>query len=118
MLILLSASINRCLSVTVIARISSIVDRVKALLDLSAWLPCDARGIPSPDVHWVRGEQSIDNSSKYVLFSNGTLRIDNLEESDSGAYRCIATNHAGTDAKNVSLYVHCMLASHCLSVDC
>ena len=91
--------------------IFSTVDEVDALLSLSAWLPCDTYGIPSPHIYWVRDGLPIGNSSKYMTFPNGTLRIENLEQSDNGVYECVAVNDGGIDTDNVTLNVQCMLDS-------
>ena len=57
----------------------------------------------------MRQGEEISNSSKYVTFNNGTLRINNLETADGGLYRCFATNEGGMDTKNVTLDEQCML---------
>ena len=91
--------------------ILSTVEKMDALLKLSVWLPCETHGIPSPHIHWVRDGLLISNSSRYITFPNGTLRIDSLEQSDKGVYECIAVNDGGMDANTVTLNVQCMLDS-------
>jgi hemicentin len=98
-------SASRYLTVIVPSVILSNLGRVDAFLKLSAWLPCETHGIPSPGIQWVRDGQVIGNTSRYIIFANGTLRIDNLESSDHGVYKCIAVNLGGVDANNVTLNV-------------
>lgn len=78
-------------------------------MNKSVVLPCHVTGVPFPAVEWLHDRVSIDESlsSKYRLFSNGSLRIFHLKKSDSGVYRCIASNEGGKDSLDVSLDVHC-----------
>lgn len=38
----------------------------------------------------------LEPSSRYQIFSNGDLVISNVNEGDSGAYKCIRSNEAGS----------------------
>lgn len=38
----------------------------------------------------------IESSSRYQIFSNGDLVVSNIQEKDSGAYKCIRSNEAGS----------------------
>jgi hemicentin len=98
-------SVSWPLTVVVPSSILKNINRVNALLNLSAWLPCYTYGIPTPRVKWVQDGWQIHDSSKYVTFGNGTLRIDNLQQSDSGVYECHAGNVGGNDTHNILLNV-------------
>ena len=61
------------------------------------WLPCDTEGAPPPNIEWYRdGVRAFTNLPKYQVHVNGTLRICNAAESESGTYMCIARNRGGT----------------------
>lgn len=38
----------------------------------------------------------LEPSSRYQIFSNGDLVISNVNEADSGAYKCVRSNEAGS----------------------
>lgn len=86
----------------------SIPSVVEGLLFSTVLLPCDADGIPTPVIQWVKEGKSLDASTSYSVLANGTLLIRNLSMSDEGLYRCIASNRGGTDNRTVALDVHCM----------
>ena len=88
-------------------KIVSDVDVVEALLNSTALLPCGANGHPSPQIEWQRGGTSVGAVLPYNVLPNGTLRIDDLEQADSGLYRCVASNVVGNDSKTIQLDVHC-----------
>ncbi|XP_070532919.1 hemicentin-1-like [Ptychodera flava] len=64
---------------------------------------CSARGFPSPDLVWTKDGFPIDSSDRVEITEENDLRIVNAMAEDSGAYACIATNSAGTDAKHVHM---------------
>ncbi|XP_023653106.1 leucine-rich repeat and fibronectin type-III domain-containing protein 2-like isoform X3 [Paramormyrops kingsleyae] len=62
----------------------------------SASLKCVAAGDPTPSVHWVApDERLVGNSTRAVVYENGTLEILITTTKDSGAFTCIAANVAG-----------------------
>eukprot|EP00118_Oscarella_pearsei_P016938 m.165733 g.165733 ORF g.165733 m.165733 type:complete len:5158 (+) comp38902_c0_seq1:154-15627(+) len=79
---------------------------VNGTVDGTAWLPCNATGIPPPVVSWFKGHALLADSHKYQLFPNGTLQVNQLATGDESEYRCLAVNEAGTNEKNITLYVH------------
>ncbi|XP_033096444.1 scavenger receptor cysteine-rich type 1 protein M130-like [Anneissia japonica] len=85
----------------------SIVDvkHSQTLIGETAMLGCLAAGIPQANFTWqFNGKPLIDD--RYQHFdSNGTLFINNIQEDDSGEYRCIAENEKGIDAASVELSV-------------
>lgn len=38
----------------------------------------------------------LESSSRYQIFSNGDLVISNVNEADSGSYKCVRSNEAGS----------------------
>ncbi|XP_036419457.1 LOW QUALITY PROTEIN: immunoglobulin superfamily member 10 [Colossoma macropomum] len=65
-------------------------------------LPCLASGSPDPDINWILPDSSVintmSNSSKMFLASNGTLTIRHSQLSDNGYYKCVAGNQHGADS--------------------
>ena len=51
---------------------------------------CRASGNPAPVYRWLHDEQFASENS-----SGGSLRIQNLQVSDAGLYRCLAVNPLG-----------------------
>ena len=85
-------------------------------------IPCDAYGIPSPNITWTKatespgyyipvylaqGNASIENHTVYQT-EEGELVITAAQRSDQGHYLCQATNDVGTAlGKLIYLAVHC-----------
>ncbi|XP_028269954.1 hemicentin-1 isoform X2 [Parambassis ranga] len=71
-----------------------------------ATLKCQAAGVPSPLVHWFKGEFEV-GSAPFVEHDvrHGTLHIRGVQEVDAGQYSCVASNAAGTSAGTVNLEV-------------
>ena len=73
---------------------------VQVTLGKSTTLVCPATGIPTPTIHWFRNDQPLPQpalTDQYIL--------QNIESTDEGVYRCVATNKAGTTFRvfNVSI---------------
>ncbi|XP_062416879.1 matrix-remodeling-associated protein 5 [Pungitius pungitius] len=64
-------------------------------------LPCTASGSPDAEINWILPNSNIlsfqANSSRAVIYSNGTLHISQTQLLDSGYYKCIAINQHGVD---------------------
>lgn len=62
----------------------------------TAVFTCAATGDPQPSIFWMRNNEIIDiNQNKYKIIDNGSLLIENIEESDRGYYECMAKNSDG-----------------------
>ncbi|XP_037618107.1 immunoglobulin superfamily member 10 [Sebastes umbrosus] len=64
-------------------------------------LPCTASGSPDAEINWILPNSNIvsfqANSSRALVYSNGTLYIPQPQLPDSGHYKCIAINQHGVD---------------------
>ncbi|XP_017880955.1 protein sidekick isoform X4 [Ceratina calcarata] len=60
-------------------------------------LPCDAVGVPPPNITWFRNAESVDHllGSRYAMEEDGSLTIKKLTMADSGMFQCLASNEAG-----------------------
>uniref|UniRef100_A0A671K5R1 Basement membrane-specific heparan sulfate proteoglycan core protein-like n=1 Tax=Sinocyclocheilus anshuiensis TaxID=1608454 RepID=A0A671K5R1_9TELE len=63
---------------------------------------CHAIGDPEPTVRWSKMGGSLPD---HVEIRGNILRIDHVVESDSGQYRCTATNNVGSEYNQVVLNI-------------
>ncbi|XP_053339071.1 basement membrane-specific heparan sulfate proteoglycan core protein isoform X5 [Clarias gariepinus] len=63
---------------------------------------CHAEGDPVPSVHWSKGGAPLPD---HVQVKGAVLRIDRVNESDAGQYRCTATNNVGSVQSQVVLNI-------------
>ncbi|XP_022529043.2 leucine-rich repeat and fibronectin type-III domain-containing protein 5 isoform X1 [Astyanax mexicanus] len=69
-------------------------------------LKCKARGDPEPAIHWISPEgKLVSNSSRAVVYNNGTLDILISTVKDSGSFTCISSNPAGEAHQTVDLVI-------------
>ncbi|KAM4042569.1 immunoglobulin superfamily member 10 isoform 1-T1 [Anomaloglossus baeobatrachus] len=63
------------------------------------YLPCGSYGVPDASVTWILPDHSIvhETSKNKVIFSNGTLQIQDITQRDRGHFRCLAANQYGLD---------------------
>ena len=71
-------------------------------------LSCNATGNPVPTISWTRDGSPVD-SSKISFSANKTqLTITHVNRTDSGEYRCVASNSLGNATSNAAtLDVQC-----------
>uniref|UniRef100_A0A8C1YLK1 Inactive tyrosine-protein kinase 7 n=1 Tax=Cyprinus carpio TaxID=7962 RepID=A0A8C1YLK1_CYPCA len=70
------------------------------------FLHCHARSTPEPRVTWYRKSVPIsEESSRYKLFSNGTLRINSAEVNDAQTYSCVCETEAGALSAHARIHI-------------
>ena len=68
--------------------------------DQNLTLTCQASGIPPPLVSWVKISGGLRTNSDHLVFTN-------INRSESGEYRCEATNSCGNVSKSLTIDVQC-----------
>ncbi|KAJ9598493.1 hypothetical protein L9F63_010813, partial [Diploptera punctata] len=66
----------------------------------SVTLPCEAVGVPNPNIVWFRNSERVETISgnRYNVIEDGSLQIKKLRMEDSGMFQCLAANEAGEDS--------------------
>ncbi|XP_030317358.1 hemicentin-2 [Calypte anna] len=82
-------------------------EEMRAVLQGSVVLPCQAEGWPVPQVTWQKDGQVLPlrGSSRLQLLPGGSLQIDPVQLQDSGYYLCMASSPAGSDRRGLDLRV-------------
>ncbi|XP_075384531.1 hemicentin-1 isoform X2 [Tenrec ecaudatus] len=75
-------------------------------VDKPVMLPCEARGLPPPDITWHKDGRAVMESVRQRTLSSGALQIAFAQPGDSGQYTCTAANVAGSSSANTKLTVH------------
>ena len=55
--------------------------------------------------------QQLQTAYNVKVHHSGQLLINNVQDTDAGAYKCVATNDAGSDSATVNLEVGCKSSS-------
>ena len=76
---------------------------------LSVTFSSDANGVPEPTFSWTKDGSAVTANERIsFLADKKQLRIPNVTGTDSGVYRCVATNSVRTVESNAAtLTVHC-----------
>lgn len=69
-------------------------------------LPCEADGLPPPDITWHKDGHVILESIRQRILSSGALQIAFSQPDDTGQYTCMAANVAGSSSISAKLIVH------------
>lgn len=71
------------------------------------YLPCGSYGVPDASVNWILPDNSIlhETSKNKVIFSNGTMKIQDVTQRDRGHFRCLAANQYGLDMLTHKVFV-------------
>ncbi|XP_059502044.1 peroxidasin homolog isoform X2 [Stegostoma tigrinum] len=78
-------------------RITSEPRDVDVTLGNTVYFTCRAEGNPKPKIVWLHNnhELHMKNDIRRNLLDDGTLMIQNAQESDQGTYQCMAKNELG-----------------------
>ncbi|XP_072426609.1 peroxidasin homolog isoform X2 [Chiloscyllium punctatum] len=78
-------------------RITSEPQDVDVTLGNTVYFTCRAEGNPKPKIVWLHNnhELHMKNDIRRNLLDDGTLMIQNAQESDQGTYQCMAKNELG-----------------------
>ena len=69
----------------------------------------DANGVPEPTFSWTKDGSAVTANDRISLSAdNKELRLTNVNGTDSGEYRCVATNSVeAVSSDAATLTVHC-----------
>ena len=72
----------------------------------------DANGVPEPTFSWTKDGSAVTADNRIRLSAdNKELSLTNVNGTDSGEYRCVATNGLGAvNSYAASLTIHCKKA--------
>ncbi|CAH2311914.1 hemicentin-1 isoform X2 [Pelobates cultripes] len=87
---------------------SGLVSDVTVNAGLAGYLECRVSGVPFPLIQWFKDNRAISpgDTNIKILERSQLLQIKNSHLSDSGHYKCIATNTAGSQIKQFKLTVN------------
>lgn len=71
----------------------------------SASLQCIASGVPEPSVTWLKNDLDLPLDDRARVNDTGTLHLTDLQRTDSGVYRCVASNSLGSVSEFARLHV-------------
>ncbi|XP_036294307.1 immunoglobulin superfamily DCC subclass member 4 isoform X1 [Pipistrellus kuhlii] len=60
----------------------------------TARFECHIEGLPAPTITWEKDQVTVPTEPRLITLPNGVLQILDVQESDAGSYRCVATNSA------------------------
>ncbi|KAK3736640.1 hypothetical protein QZH41_017028 [Actinostola sp. cb2023] len=78
-------------------------DTQEEIAESDIQIDCVSDGYPPPKIFWSRDNGPLPGNRRAEY--NGTLRLFNIRESDSGNYECFTNNSMGSDSKKVKLDV-------------
>ena len=79
-------------------------------------ITCTATGYPVPDIVWLNNDGSVVDKSRLVTGSVMATGVGNVYSlsvsmivgrSDSGVYKCLATNSVGNNTNTINITVNC-----------
>ncbi|XP_028608177.1 immunoglobulin superfamily DCC subclass member 4 isoform X2 [Grammomys surdaster] len=60
----------------------------------TARFECHTEGLPAPIITWEKDQVTMPEDPRLITLPNGVLQILDVQDSDAGSYRCVATNSA------------------------
>ena len=67
-------------------------------------IECIARGDPTPEIKWFKGDRYIQSTEDRIRINNFHLIIEDARYEDQGEYSCVAENPAGTGWSIISMF--------------
>uniref|UniRef100_A0A2K5MUF5 Neural cell surface protein F3 n=1 Tax=Cercocebus atys TaxID=9531 RepID=A0A2K5MUF5_CERAT len=58
-------------------------------------IECKPKAAPKPKFSWSKGTEWLVNSSRILIWEDGSLEINNITRNDGGIYTCFAENNRG-----------------------
>ncbi|XP_043915425.1 leucine-rich repeat and fibronectin type III domain-containing protein 1-like [Protopterus annectens] len=69
-------------------------------------LKCKAVGDPEPSIHWIAPDgKMMNNTTRTIIYDNGTLDIIITTLKDNGIFTCIASNAAGEATEGIEVNI-------------
>lgn len=86
---------------------TSTSSNIEAKVSETVAIKCHVTGIPTPTVRWLVNGQPLDRTDQryYISRDGGTIKISDLQVSDTGRYTCIAKNSVGFAERDFNLDV-------------
>lgn len=82
------------------------VREVKTKVNSSLTLECECWAVPPPTIRWYKDGQPVTPSPRLRILGDGQLlQIQPTQLSDSGRYLCVASNMAGEDSQDFTVFV-------------
>ena len=80
---------------------------ITAYIGEPAWVQCQGKGFPKPQVHYLRGSKEGGNLNEthFVKLPNDTLFIKSLKKEDSGQYFCWLIEQYGSISDTFTITV-------------
>ncbi|XP_022231889.2 protein sax-3 isoform X1 [Drosophila obscura] len=70
-----------------------------------ATLPCRATGTPNPRIKWFHNGYAVQPGNRHSIIQGSSLRVDDLQLSDTGLYTCTASSERGETSWSATLTV-------------
>uniref|UniRef100_A0A8C7SZX3 Contactin 1 n=1 Tax=Oncorhynchus mykiss TaxID=8022 RepID=A0A8C7SZX3_ONCMY len=75
-------------------------------------IECKPKAAPKPSFSWSKGTELLFNSTRVLIWEDGSLEILNVTEADEGRYTCFAENNRGKANSTGSLSITGKLQTH------
>ncbi|XP_053415690.1 hemicentin-2 [Nycticebus coucang] len=87
-------------------QIASSASAVRVVQGQPVSLPCVIlAGRPLPERRWLKAGRPLPPGSQHSVRADGSLHLDQAQQGDAGRYRCVVTNTAGSQHRDVELVV-------------